>query len=63
MVVYHDDYSMQLNVMVVCVAGPMDAQDNQTVYHDPLQRLSLMLERLITASMFDAVACALAYEG
>jgi hypothetical protein len=48
--------------MVVRVAGPMDAH-SQTVYQDPCQLLCLMLERLIAASMFDAVARALAYKG
>jgi hypothetical protein len=49
--------------MVVRVAGPMDAHDNQTVYQDPWQRLCLMLKRLIAASMFDAVAPVLAHKG
>ncbi len=51
------------NSQTVCVAGPMDAHNNETVYQDPWQHLCLMLERLIAASMFDAVACALAYKG
>ncbi len=49
--------------MVFCVAGPMDAHNRKTVYQDPRQRLCLTLERLIVASMFDAVARALVYEG
>ncbi len=49
--------------MVVRVAGPMDAHNRKTVYQDPRQRLCLTLKRLIVASIFDAVACALAYEG
>ena len=51
------------NSQTVCVAGPMDTHDNETVYQDTCQHLCLILERLIAAFMFDAVALALVYEG